>query len=249
MATTISNHAREAWQTIAPPAQGKHGPLPAMLLAMTFVTGVVDAFSYLALGRVFVANMTGNVVFLAFGLAGAAGFAAWASITSLLTFACGAALGGRILRIHDGHRGKQLRTALATQAVLMIVAGVVAWTFPHPYHTGIVATLIALVSAAMGLQNALARGLAVPDLTTTVLTLTITGVFGDSRVGTGSGSRAGRRGMSIATMIAGAVVGGVLVIHDLAPWAVTVAAVCVVSLAFVSRRLARSTSDWVTAGR
>jgi hypothetical protein len=37
--------------------------LPAMLLTLTVVTGVVDAASYLSLGHVFVANMTGNVVF------------------------------------------------------------------------------------------------------------------------------------------------------------------------------------------
>ena len=249
MTTTMNIHVREAWETIAPPADGKHGPLPALLLAMTFVTGVVDAFSYLALGRVFVANMTGNVVFLAFGLAGAAGFAAWASITSLLTFACGAAIGGRILRIHNTHRGKQLRTALVGQCALMVAATVVAWTCPHPYDRAASAALIALVSAAMGLQNAAARGLAVPDLTTTVLTLTITGVFGDSRAGTGSGSKAGRRGLSIAVMFLGAVVGGVLVIHDLAPWAVTIAAACIAGLALASRPLARATSAWTATGR
>jgi uncharacterized membrane protein YoaK (UPF0700 family) len=46
--------------------------LPPLFLILTFVTGVVDATSYLRLGHVFVANMTGNVVFLGFGLAGAA---------------------------------------------------------------------------------------------------------------------------------------------------------------------------------
>jgi uncharacterized membrane protein YoaK (UPF0700 family) len=47
-----------------------HGPLPALLVCLTVVTGLVDAFSYLSLGHVFVANMTGNVVFLGFALAG-----------------------------------------------------------------------------------------------------------------------------------------------------------------------------------
>ena len=46
------------------------GPLPVFLVGLTVVTGLVDAFSYLSLGHVFVANMTGNVVFLGFALAG-----------------------------------------------------------------------------------------------------------------------------------------------------------------------------------
>ena len=58
----------EVRQTIFPPRDGPHGLLPPLLLGMTVVTGLVDAFSYLTLGHVFVANMTGNVVFLAFGL-------------------------------------------------------------------------------------------------------------------------------------------------------------------------------------
>jgi len=58
---------------IIPGRGGEYGPLPPLLVAMTAVTGLVDAFSYLVLGHVFVANMTGNVVFLAFALAGARG--------------------------------------------------------------------------------------------------------------------------------------------------------------------------------
>ncbi len=53
-------------------ADQDHGPLPALLVGLTALTGIVDAVSILALGRVFVANMTGNVVFAGFALAGAA---------------------------------------------------------------------------------------------------------------------------------------------------------------------------------
>jgi uncharacterized membrane protein YoaK (UPF0700 family) len=59
---------------------------PALLLALTVVTGLVDAASYLKLGHVFVANMTGNVVFLGFGLAGAGNISIWASLTALGSF-------------------------------------------------------------------------------------------------------------------------------------------------------------------
>jgi hypothetical protein len=64
----------EVSQTLVPRNEVKNGPLPPLLVAMTLVTGLVDAFSYLVFGHVFVANMTGNVVFLAFALAGASGF-------------------------------------------------------------------------------------------------------------------------------------------------------------------------------
>ena len=73
----------EVRQTLVPHGDVKHGPLPPLLVAMTLVTGLVDAFSYLVLGHVFVANMTGNVVFLAFALAGAAGFSIPASLVAL----------------------------------------------------------------------------------------------------------------------------------------------------------------------
>jgi hypothetical protein len=40
--------------------EARDGPLPPLLLALTAVTGLVDAASYLKLGHVFVANMTGT---------------------------------------------------------------------------------------------------------------------------------------------------------------------------------------------
>ncbi len=52
------------------PESRTHGPLPVLLLALTVATGLVDAVSYLVLGHVFVANMTGNVVFSGFALSG-----------------------------------------------------------------------------------------------------------------------------------------------------------------------------------
>lgn len=75
-------------------ANPDHGPLPALLLILTVVTGVVDAVSILSLGRVFVANMTGNVVFVGFAVAGAPGFSLAASLFALGGFLAGALVGG-----------------------------------------------------------------------------------------------------------------------------------------------------------
>jgi uncharacterized membrane protein YoaK (UPF0700 family) len=76
-------------------AERSHGPLPMLLVGLTVVTGLVDAFSYLSLGHVFVANMTGNVVFLGFGLAGAGDVSILASLLAIVAFTVGAVVGGR----------------------------------------------------------------------------------------------------------------------------------------------------------
>src|SRR5712691_12754479 len=88
----------DARDVLVPGKGGKHGPLPPLLVGMTLVTGLVDAFSYLVLGHVFVANMTGNVVFLGFALAGASGFSISASLVALAAFGLGAVTGGRLAR-------------------------------------------------------------------------------------------------------------------------------------------------------
>src|ERR1700727_1098962 len=71
-------------------------PLTVLLLTLTFTTGLVDAVSYLGLGRVFSANMTGNVVLLGFGIAGGYQLPIVAPIVSLLAFLGGAAIGGAL---------------------------------------------------------------------------------------------------------------------------------------------------------
>src|SRR5437899_13104886 len=96
---------RDAWRTIVPSAEDPHGPLSPLLLGLTVVTGLVDAFSYLVLGHVFVANMTGNVVFLGFALAGAAGFSVSASLSAIGAFCLGAFVGGRSEERRGGKEG------------------------------------------------------------------------------------------------------------------------------------------------
>ncbi len=65
----------------------------------------------------------------------------------------------------------------------------------------------------MGVQNGAARKLAVPDLTTTVLTVTITGIAAHSSIAGGKGTKAGRRFIAIAAMLIGAVMGATFVVH------------------------------------
>jgi uncharacterized membrane protein YoaK (UPF0700 family) len=232
-------------ETFRPPAGAKHGPLPPLLVGMTLVTGLVDAFSYLVLGHVFVANMTGNVVFLGFALAGASGFSIVASLVALAAFWLGALIGGRIgLRV-AGHRGRHLATTASLQSALLAVAVVLAALSGYPASAGYRYALIVALAVAMGAQNATARKLAVPDLTTTVLTMTITGSAADSTIAGGSGSSTGRRVVSVASMIVGALIGAVFVLHVQAAWALASALVVMVSVALAARVLGRGDPDWV----
>src|SRR5689334_9587555 len=177
--TTIRERASATAAPVQKPGTD-YGPLVSLLLAMTFVTGLVDAFSYLVLGHVFVANMTGNVVFLGFALAGAPDSSIADSVVALVAFGLGALVGGRLATRLKHHRGRHLSTAASIQAALLAVsAGLVLLggsPIPNQYHVA----LIVALGIAMGIQNATARALAVPDMTTTVLTLTLTGLAADS---------------------------------------------------------------------
>src|SRR6266478_3935921 len=92
------------------------GPLPLALIGLTVVAGVVDAVSYLGLGHVFVANMTGNIVFLGFLAGGATDFSVALSVVAIGSFVLGALAGGRLGRNTDGHRGRLLAVSSGIQA-------------------------------------------------------------------------------------------------------------------------------------
>jgi uncharacterized membrane protein YoaK (UPF0700 family) len=222
----------------------RHGPLPALLFVLTMVTGLVDSVSYLKLGHVFVANMTGNVVFLGFAVVGAPGFSIAASLVALVSFAAGSVVGGRIVQRFGHHRGHHVAVATATQALLLIVAMVLAFVGAQPFGSGVRYALIIFLAAAMGVQNSSVRRLAVPDLTTTVLTLTVTGIGADSALGGGQGSKSGRRLISVIAMFLGALAGAALILHVRVALPLVIAAAMVVAIAVVSHVSGRSDPAW-----
>jgi uncharacterized membrane protein YoaK (UPF0700 family) len=230
-------------QTLAPPPGSKDGILPPLLVAKTAVTGLVDAFSYLVLGHVFVANMTGNVVFLAFSLAGAPGFSAADSLIAIAAFGVGAIVASKLISRYTaapaagstGWRERLLTATAIGQAVLVLVAVILAGVTSTPIGSGYRYPLITLLAIAMGMQNATARKLAVPDLTTTVLTLTITGIAADR-----DAAKLTRRLISVAAMLAGACVGAVLVLHAHIVYPLVVALAILGAVAFAAARAARS---------
>lgn len=239
---TIKEHAIDAWRVLAPPRGNPHGPLPPMLILLTIVTGAVDAFSYLALGHTLVANMTGNVVFLGFALGGAGGFIWWASVLAIVTFCGGALLGGRIALTKGGHRALHLCAAAITETVLVVAALMVSLVSHAPYDGWSLAVLVAMLGAAMGVQNATARALAVPDLTTTVLTLTITALAADP--GGGKSGKIGRRLVPIVGMFLGGLVGALLVTQGHGSWDLGVVLVLLVAVVALSRAASGSREAW-----
>ena len=203
---------------------------------LTVVTGVVDALAYLRLGHVFVANMTGNVVFLGFAAAGAGGLSVWGSLLAIACFLPGGIAAGRLASRLGDDRRRQLYAAATVELVLCSIAVAVAAVAGQNLGTGSRYALIALLALAMGVQNATARRLAVADLTTTVLTLTLTGIASDSRLGGGSGAHTTRRVIAVAAMLLGAFVGALLLIHLRPVAPLVLAAALLVLVAGVARR-------------
>jgi uncharacterized membrane protein YoaK (UPF0700 family) len=210
--------------------------IPYAMLVMTAVTGLVDAVSFLSLGRVFTANMTGNIVLLAFAAAHVSGLSIARSLTALLAFLVGAILGGRVMA--RASADSQIR--FAAQAFLLEVAFLFAASFcgigyrgdllEHPFQPF---ALIALTALAMGTRNAAVRKLAIPDLTTTVLTLTITGIGADSSLAKGNNPRFARRVASVAAMFLGAALGAIVIRYSISAtlWLATaISAACSAAL-------------------
>ncbi|MGW5402042.1 YoaK family protein [Streptomyces sp. NPDC003952] len=193
-----------------PGAEPPHGVLPPLLIVLTFVSGVVDAVSYLGLGHVFVANMTGNVVFLGFAIAGDRSLSAPDSLLAVGAFLAGAAATGRLRRTTAAAR--MFVPLVAVQTVL--VGGALALTALGAGPPGV----IALLALGMGLQNAVVHRLGVPDLTTTVATRALTGLAADPW---GPGPL--RRLVTVVALLLGALAGGVLTLRHGAVWALVLA--------------------------
>jgi uncharacterized membrane protein YoaK (UPF0700 family) len=235
---------RDVASTLDPRADARHGPLVPMLVVLSVLTGIVDAVSYLKLGHVFVANMTGNVVFLGFALAGAGGLSAVASLIALGSFLLGALAGGWLGARHTDHRGRLLRAATVAQAVLILVAFLLAIAASEPLAESVRYELIAALALAMGVQNAAALRLSVPELTTTVLTRTLTGLASQARFVGGPGSQLGRRSVAVGAILLGALGGALLVLRVSVAATLGLALALGVGLAAGAGALSRSEAGW-----
>ncbi|MCV7287371.1 DUF1275 domain-containing protein [Mycolicibacterium wolinskyi] len=204
------------------------------LLLLTLATGIVDAISVLVLGHVFVANMTGNVIFLGFWFVPHSGVDLTAAVVAFAGFVAGTVLGGRLARHIDSHVRTWLTVALGVEVVILTALSVLAGTGVLRYHDNSKLFLIAGLALTFGIQNATARQFGIQELSTTVLTSTIVGIGFDSRLAGGTGQREKLRYAVVATMCGGAVIGATLSRVTVAP-VIALAAVVVAISALIFR--------------
>jgi uncharacterized membrane protein YoaK (UPF0700 family) len=188
--------------------------LVPVLLILTAVSGCVDAVSFLGLGRVFVANMTGNVVFLGFVAAGSTLIDPISVVTSLASFLIAAFVAGRWLIPPDLPPRLVIRGFARLQIVLFGIAAVLVGSLPGVTTGGGKYAVIALLAFGMGLQAAGVQRLPAAGLTrTTVVTTTLTSLVAPSLAPGTSPTPAIRLVLSVVALAVGATVSGILLLH------------------------------------
>jgi uncharacterized membrane protein YoaK (UPF0700 family) len=133
--------------------------LVALLYLSTFVTGLIDAVSFIGLGHVFTANMTGNVVFLGFAAAGTPGLSVWRSLAALAAFLAGALIGGRVSASLAPISIQRWTTAIfGSEALLLLGATLASIGYrPSSGDSTRLYAVIVLTALAMGVRNAAVR--------------------------------------------------------------------------------------------
>jgi uncharacterized membrane protein YoaK (UPF0700 family) len=182
------------------------------LFALTLSTGVVDAVSFIALDRVFTGNMTGNVLFIGFGLAGVGGIPLLNNLIALVGFLVGAVVASRIVRGHTHHsRLPTVNLVVLTVSALLAVTVAIGWmslgTLPPPA----LLVVTALLAAVMGAQAAGVRAAGISDVTTIVVTSTLANFAIESRLAGGPGDKWRRRLIAVLAMGVGGVLGALLI--------------------------------------
>ncbi|MCU1546493.1 MAG: hypothetical protein JWP30_1593 [Homoserinimonas sp.] len=196
-----------------------------LMLALTFSTGIIDAVGFLGLDRVFTANMTGNVVILGMGLAGAQDLPILGPAAALAAFMLGAAAGGFSLRRRSaGEWSATMTVLLGVVGLLLLAIGIAVLLVETPGEAALLA-ITGTLAGAMGLQAAAARTLAVKDVTTVVITSTITGLAADLWLRNTQGN-VRRRASVVLLMLAGAVAGAALLQVHLGAGLIVAAVIC-----------------------
>ena len=190
-----------------------------LLVCLTFGTGAVDAISFLGLGRVFTAMMSGNIVLLGLAVGSSAGPEAVRSAVSLVVYALGVFAASRLIRNPTSNPTKSsvwpagLTMALVCGAVAQ--AGVLAgWLgasgHPNDVFKGV---LVGFSALAMGLQGGAVARLGVSGVTTTYVTGTLTGLIGGLAVRSGTQRELARRAVVLVALLVGAACGAVLLTY------------------------------------
>jgi uncharacterized membrane protein YoaK (UPF0700 family) len=165
------------------------------------------------------------------------------SLTGLLSFLAGAIFGGRIM----ARAGANSQLRFAAKAFTIEVVFLFAASFCSIGYRGNLLeqffqpfALIALTALAMGTRNAAVRKVAIPDLTTTVLTLTITGIGADSSLANGNSPRLARRVGSVLAIFFGAALGAIVIRYSIFAALCLATGISAVCTAALFRSLRRS---------
>jgi uncharacterized membrane protein YoaK (UPF0700 family) len=187
------------------------------LLGLTFVSGLVDAASFISLGHVFAANMTGNIVFMAFAISGVSGMSFLRSFVALISGLAGGVVAGALdSKVRWRRRTAWLSLACWIEAALLAIATLIVWhSHSQPLNTTTTEIVIVLIGFAMGLRNGTVRKLAVPDMMTTALTFVIASLAFDSSIAGGTNARWQIRVASIISMFSGAALGALILRYSL----------------------------------
>ena len=232
-----------AWALRRAVRDERQGPLPALLLALTVLAGVVDAVSILSLGHVFVATMTGNLVFIGLALAGAQGFAVGTSALAIGGFVVGVLMGGRACRTAGAHRGRALRNVLGLKLWLAGIVTLIAVLSGPSLPVGARDAMVVLLAMSMGAQLAAIRYLKVPDLLTVVLTMTIIGALTESGGGL-SDPGVLRRGLALLAFAVGALAGALLVLNVSTAAALSLGLAIILGATIAAHLVSRAPSGW-----
>lgn len=174
---------------------------------LTASTGAFDAVSFAALDQVFTGNMTGNLLFIAFGVVGIQGIPLLNNIVAMVVFMLGAVLGQRAI----GHRLDGAR--ISRRAMLVMVGGLALAGAATAYwfavgELGYAETLsmTAVLAGVLGAQAAAVKGTGLRDLSTVVVTMVMVNLSTDSPIAGGKGAAWGRRCLAMLAMAIGALV-------------------------------------------
>lgn len=182
----------------------------ALMLALTFSTGMIDAVGYLGLDRVFTGNMTGNVVILGMALTGADGLPVIGPIIALVLFLAGAATAGRVLRPIPSGWSRRSTTLFTIVGAILAAGAIASLLFPSERPDALNYIVTGALGYAMGMQAGAARHIAVKDVTTVVVTSTLVGLAFDSTYVKGGKQPWKRRAGAIVLILLGALVGALL---------------------------------------
>lgn len=219
--------------------------LTRTLLALTFVTGIIDAVSFLALGQIFAAMQTGNVIFLGLGIAGAGGAPVLAPLVTIAAFVVGGGCAALLGRRLGALSGTGIAIALGIEVVLLATTAVLAAaTEITPGELAAYVT-VALLALTMGLRNTLVRGFGGPNLATTVLNLTVTALTTPAPLNLASNSDLGQRAAAFVALLAGAASGALLLKTSITLPLATAAAI---TLAAGLTHLRRTASNFLAPG-